>query len=82
MCSPASARWHDGIVGQVLASKWCRPDGYSGKFDARPRIVQLARDGLLEVRTFKKSNPKAAKAIAGPLGHYCNLLREAREHPE
>ena len=79
---PESARFHDGIVGQVLASRWCRPDGYSGRWNAKPRIVQLAREGLVEVREFKRSDPQAAKSIAGPLKHYCGLLREARDCPE
>lgn len=59
-----SARFHDGLVGQVLASRWSRPDGYTGRW-----IVQLAKEGLLEVREFKKADPKAARSIAGPLGH-------------
>ena len=79
---PASARFHDGLVGQVLASRWCRPDGYTGRWNAKPRIVQLAREGLVEVKEFRKANPTAARSIAEPLGHYCGLLREARDHPE
>ena len=37
--------------------------------------MELAREGLVEVREFRKSDPKAAKSIAEPLKHYTDLLR-------
>ncbi len=36
-CPPAAAA-QDGIFGRVLAWRWNPPDGYIGRWDARPQI--------------------------------------------
>jgi hypothetical protein len=79
---PPKAARHDGIVGKVLSSRWNPPEGYVGGFDARPKIVALAEQGLAEVECFCSEKPQAAEAIVDPLVFYEELLREVRDRPE
>jgi hypothetical protein len=79
---PPHAARHDGIRGDALRLSFAPPEGYRGRFDARPKIRALADQGLAEVEAFRKSNPEAARSIAKPLREYERRLRKVREHPE
>jgi hypothetical protein len=79
---PPHAARHDGIRGDALRLRFAPPAGYRGGWDATPRIVALAEQGLAEFEAFRKTNPTAAKTVAKPLREYERRLREVREHPE
>jgi hypothetical protein len=79
---PPAAAIHDGIEGRVLKSRWDRPEGYRGGWDAPPRIVELAEEGLEELARFRRRSPAAARSISGPLREYARRLREVRDRCE
>ena len=78
---PAGAR-HDAIESKALASWWNPPEGYAGGRDARPRIAELAEEGLTELAAFRRRSPETTHEIEEPLREYEARLRQVAEHPE
>jgi hypothetical protein len=80
--SPPHAARIDGIRGDALRAFFNPPSGYVNNWDARPKIVELAEEGLAELARFRKANPTAARSIKQPLTVYEGLLEAVRERPE